>query len=422
MHTLHNFKGFEEVGVDLFRPLTLIIGPNGIGKSNLIEGVELLAYLASGQPLHAVTDLGRGGAFEVRGGLQSCARRPGDEFSLGFLATRSVGGSPVSMGYFVTVRTHPHAEVWAEQLTVGGREWFSAESAGAGLLRVRYDSFASQGDTPTVTMPAGRTTLSQYRSIATTNERLEDCLPIVEALQHHLRRSYVFDPNSRQMRDYGRIGNNVLLRDGSNLSPVLHALSVGSDEEQATLRRIADRVRQLPEEPFGDIAFETTRLGDVLFGFTTSDGEPMVDARLLSDGTLRTLAVLTALETCEPGSRVVVEEFDNGLHPSRVAMMLAAIIEAATRRELNVLATTHSPTALDSLGPDQLANVQVCHWDAVRHAAKLTPLTELPRVDELLERGRLGDLVTRRVLESYLLPVTDAEREEQAEKWLAALP
>ena len=182
-----------------------------------------------------------------------------------------------------------------------------------------------------------------------------------------------------------------------------------------------ERVRQLPEEPFGEIAFETTRLGDVLFGFTAEGGQPMLDARLLSDGTLRTLAVLTAIETSEPGSRVVVEEFDNGLHPSRVAMMLAAIIEVATRRTLNVLVTTHSPTALDSLGPDQLPNVQVCHWNAARHAAKLTPLSELPRVDELLERGRLGDLVTRRVLESYLLPVSDAERQEQAKKWLCLL-
>jgi predicted ATPase len=422
MHTLRNFKGFEEVEVDLFRPLTLVIGPNGIGKSNLIEGVELLAYLASGQPLHAVTDLGRGGAFEVRGGLQSCARRPGDEFSLGFGAEISSDDvPPTGIEYVVTVRTHPVAEIWAERLIVDDREWFSAESAGAGVLRVSFNHFGGPGETPTRTVPAGRTVLSQYRSI-TRSEELDAPGDIVEALQHHLRRAYVFDPSSRQMRDYGRIGNNVLLRDGSNLSPVLHGLSIGTDDEKATLRRIAERVRQLPEEPFGEIAFETTRLGDVIFGFAAEDSQTMLDARLLSDGTLRALAVLTAIETSEPGSRVVVEEFDNGLHPSRVAMMLEAIIDAATRRTLNVLVTTHSPTVLDSLDVDQLASVQVCHWDAARHAAKLTPLHELPRIDELLERGRLGDLVTRRVLESYLLPVSDAERQEQAKKWLAALP
>lgn len=420
MHILRNFKGFEEVEVDLLRPLTLVIGPNGIGKSNLIEGVELLAFLASGQPLHAVSDLGRGGAFEVRGGLQSCARRPGDTFSLGFGAEVYGDSFPaISVDYEITLSTRPTVEVWAERLTVGGKDWFRAESDGPGLLGVHHTDF--DGPETRLTLPSGRVVLSQYRSI-TRDDHYEEAHEIVEALQQHLRRAYVFDPNSRQMRDYGRVGNSVLLRDGSNLSPVLHALSVGTAEERAALRRITDRVRQLPEEPFGEIAFETTRLGDVMFGFAAESGQAMLDARLLSDGTLRTLAVLTAIETSEPGARVVVEEFDNGLHPSRVAMMLAAIIEAATRRRLNVLVTTHSPAALDSLAPDQLANVQVCHWDSARHAAKLTPLTELPRVDELLERGRLGDLVTRRVLESYLLPVTDAERQDQAKKWLAALP
>ena len=57
-------------------------------------------------------------------------------------------------------------------------------------------------------------------------------------------------------------------------------------------------------------------------GFVPENGEGtnggvLVDARLLSDGTLRMLAVVTALETVPTGSRIIIEEFDNGLHPSR---------------------------------------------------------------------------------------------------------
>ncbi len=40
----------------------------------------------------------------------------------------------------------------------------------------------------------------------------------------------------------------------------------------------------------------------------------------------------------------------------------------------------------------------------------------------MLARGTLGDLATRRVIESYLAPVSDQERAEQAERWLEALP
>lgn len=77
------------MSVNLFRPMTVLIGPNGSGKTNLIEAVELLAFLASGEPLHNVTDVGRGGGLEIRGGLQSCVRRGAEQFSMTRAARRS---------------------------------------------------------------------------------------------------------------------------------------------------------------------------------------------------------------------------------------------------------------------------------------------------------------------------------------------
>jgi energy-coupling factor transporter ATP-binding protein EcfA2 len=55
---LQNFKGFAQTEVDLQQPVTLLIGPNGSGKSNLIEALELLSFMVSGQPLHRISDTG----------------------------------------------------------------------------------------------------------------------------------------------------------------------------------------------------------------------------------------------------------------------------------------------------------------------------------------------------------------------------
>ena len=52
MHRLKDFKNFEEAGLDLFEPLTILLGRNGSGKTNLIEGVELMAALAHGVPVN----------------------------------------------------------------------------------------------------------------------------------------------------------------------------------------------------------------------------------------------------------------------------------------------------------------------------------------------------------------------------------
>ena len=74
MHRLTNFKNFARAELNLFDPLTVLLGRNGSGKTNLIEGVELFATLARGVPFNEITDTDRGGSFEVRGGLRSCVR------------------------------------------------------------------------------------------------------------------------------------------------------------------------------------------------------------------------------------------------------------------------------------------------------------------------------------------------------------
>jgi predicted ATPase len=426
VHLLKDFKGFELASLDLFRPLTLLIGRNGSGKSNLIEGLELLAVIAGGSPLHEISDVGRGGsALEFRGGLQACARQGTDRFSLGFRAATRFEGSVQDFIYEVTIRAEPFPRVVVEKLeAVGeGRPIFSAEeSASADLLEVEYDDFERGPNKPRATVASNRSVLSQYSAMAVKNKKLSECTELVQALQGYLRRSFVFDPSPKLMRSYERIGNRTLTRDGANLSAVLHALSEGSPQERASLARILKWAQQIPEEPYSDFGFVTTSLHDVIFGLKRSPDGELIDARLLSDGTLRILAVLTALETADPSSRVVIEEIDNGLHPSRVRILTAAIEEACERRELNVLVTTHNPATLDALSSSQLEGVTICYWDPGKNAARLVRLSEVPRADEMLERAPLGDLVTRRVLEQYLAPRLEEDRRAQLDAWLKQLP
>ena len=102
MHCLTDFKNFTRAELDLFKPLTVLLGRNGSGKTNLIEGVELLATLAGGTPLNEITDIGRGGVFEVRGGLQSCIRFGGKRLGLRFnRATVRFDGKLQPVDYYV---------------------------------------------------------------------------------------------------------------------------------------------------------------------------------------------------------------------------------------------------------------------------------------------------------------------------------
>ena len=426
MHRIMAFKGFKDVSINLLRPFTLLIGPNGSGKTNVIEAIELFSFVARGQPLYEIADVGRAETgLQIRGGLQACGRLGQDIFELEFEAQVRLDRAFKPVIYSLQICTKPHPQILKEELKHGNRAIYETlpknpESASRDLA-VKYDNFARGGRKPQTAASSERSVLSQYREIAQKNLNIEECNRLVQAVMHHLQASFVFDPNPKLMHGYERIGNSVLSKDGANLSAVLYSLSIGDETQKASLDRLLSQISQLPDEPYEDFDFAITDLGDVIFWLRERTGYK-VDARLLSDGTLRTLAILTALETVQEGSHVIVEEFDNGLHPSRVGVLTSAIMEATERRNLRILVTTHNPATMNNLTPEQMKGVILCTWSEEKQAADLVELDSLPRSDELLERGPLGDLVSRRVIEQYLAPEFEEQHRQKMLEWVEALP
>jgi len=446
MFYLRNFKNFAEADLDLERPTTLLVGPNGSGKSNLIEGVELLSFLAGGHRLHEITDIGREGGIEVRGGLEACARMGHDQFTLGLRASVPLGDSivPAKVDYEITIRVRPEPRIASESLKVDGRHIpvfevlpVEGESSSADN-QVRYDNNDRGRNKPVESIAADRSALSQYPRFAHRNKDLPQALALLDALLSTLEAPSVIDPMPRLMRGFERMTETQLARNGYNISPVLFGLwaqrpmfKQSTDgklvreikDRRDVLKRILKRVAQLPDEPFSEFDFiRTKKGGDVRFGFKTAGNGETIDARLLSDGTLRALAILAALEISKAGTRLILEEFDNGVHPSRVPVLSEALFECADRNKLSALATTHNPATMNALSQEQLSAVLLLVADSSSRAARLVSLHDLPGYVEFVERGRLGDLVTRRVYEQHLRPNYEEARRVEIEDWVNKLP
>lgn len=433
MHRLRDFKNFGSAALDLFEPLTILLGRNGGGKTNLLEGIELLAALARGVPVNEVTDLGRGGTLELRGGLGSCVRLGAKSFELRFDgATVKVEGKKQPIIYSIEMAVGSTAGVYlaAERLKVGSRTYFDAHSRDGEILDIEYDNFA-QGRNPRCRLSASSSVLSRYSDVVANSKasgtKLQAAKRTVSSVTAYLRGSHVFDPIPKSMRNYERQSPQPnLLRNGSNLSAVLFSLSKVNDAGRSTLERITKTIRQIPEEPFQAVGFVETELGDVMAGFvpesgTGSNGSRVVDARLLSDGTLRMLAVLTALETVPRNSRIVIEEFDAGLHPSRAELLAKHLSEAAQRRRLNVVLTTHNPAFMNVLDDEQMRCVWICHRSDSHNASSVVRLVDVDYSETIGLAGGLGDYVAAGALERRLAPGYGEERKQAMRRWLESL-
>jgi predicted ATPase len=135
----------------------------------------------------------------------------------------------------------------------------------------------------------------------------------------------------------------------------------------------------------------------------------------MSDGTLRFLAILTALLTRPPSSLLVIEEVDNGLHPSRARLLLDMLKSVGTQRGVDVLVTTHNPALLDAMGNEMVPFITVANRDPSTGHSVLTLLESLEQLPKLLAQGPIGRLSSQGLIEESISNAQTALAEGVAE-------
>jgi len=257
----------------------------------------------------------------------------------------------------------------------------------------------------------------------------------VNQLRKSLAAMQFLDPAPARMRDYAFPSDRTLQGDGRNLSAVLYNLW-GADRdkvieeqrgEQEPFRQqrqaILDFIQSLPEQNIAGLSFLEEPRGGVMLTLheTFGDQHRAYDASLLSDGTLRVLSIAAAMLSAEEGSLVVIEEIDNGVHPSRARHLLNNIREIAQRRNLRVLLSTHNPALLDALPDAALPDTLFCYRDPTQGDSRIIRLQDIPDYPELIAQDSLGGLATSGVLERFVKQPPAGERKERALAWLETL-
>ncbi len=356
------------------RPLNVLIGPNGSGKSNLIEAIGLL----KATPRDLTAPIREGG------GIRDWIWR----------------GDPKALTAHIEVLLdNPKGSPLRYRLGFAerGQQFELTEE------RIENKEAYSNYARPYLyyELHSGRATLN-YKDKTQRQLRLEeidpqqsilaqrkdpDLYPELTWLGETFNRMRLYressfgrhtPPRQPQPAD---LPNDFLLEDGRNLGLVLNRLK----REPKVKDRILETMHQLYE---GVIDLDISLEGGTVQVFA-QEGNIMVPATRLSDGTLRFLCLLAILCHPNPPPLVCIEEPELGLHPDVLPVLGDLLREASQRCQLIV--TTHSDMLVDTL-TDTPESVVVCE----KHDGK----TEMHRLDkadltEWLKRYSLGDLWTR---------------------------
>jgi len=405
---LKNWKSYRyaELFID---PLTVLIGTNASGKSNALDGLEFLNRTALGKDIPAAL-IGDETLSSIRGGVEWAAFKPGNQFTLEVL----VQGNNDRVDYFysITVETKPRVQLLAESLVrITKRPKTDKNPHKISLFQADSDS----PDNPSIVarlyntkkgkpkdVRRSNSILSQLTGLASISQDITEGINIVSQV---IKNIFILDPIPSKMRSFSPFSDRIL-SDASNIAGILAALS--EPEKSQVEAEITKYVTDLPERDIQKVWAEPVGrfMNDAMLYcqemWVENKNPTLIDARGMSDGTLRFLAIITTLLTRPKNSQIVIEEVDNGLHPSRSELLIKMLREIGERRQIDILITTHNPALLDALGSEIVPFVVVAHRDSETGESKLTLLEDINNLPKLMASGTLGKLTSQGSLEKSL--------------------
>jgi hypothetical protein len=207
------------------------------------------------------------------------------------------------------------------------------------------------------------------------------------------------DLQPSEMKDYVPVAAPELGNHGENLSAVVHRIC----QEDEQKRLFLDWLGRLCAPQVDDVRFDRTATGRVLVQLAERDGqETAISAESISDGTLRFMAVLAAMFSAPEGSLFLLEEIENGLHPTRVHLLLELLEQFAESRKLQIIGTTHSPQVLLSLSDQALRSAILFARLEETRGTITRRLGDLPHFEEVTQKTHVDRLFTTGWLEQAL--------------------
>jgi len=336
---IKNFKAIEKAKVTL-TPLTAFIGYNGMGKSSMLEGLQMFKSI-------------------IEEGLDS-AIRPWREFEHIYYKGKKKRKKIVKDG--IEMQFAPMEFLFDVKLNIK-----------SSLSPIKFSTSIGQEDSSegNIFFIAEKVTYKQFErsrdadnNYITQDRKAPWQTPDRSILSAELEiRRYVENWQFLSMNTFlmgeafpqKKIGGPITLnKDGRNIAEYLLSIRNKNIDVYNGILEILQFVLPYAKDLQPRITSELEKM--VYLQLTEQDFK--LPGWMLSTGTLKILALLAVFRNPEPSPLIVIEEIENGLDPRTINLIISEIREFIKDKKSQVIVTTHSPYLLDLLHLSQIVFVE----------------------------------------------------------------
>ena len=402
---IENFKSLRSVDLTLGR-VNLFVGTNASGKSNFLEALRVLegigngftiGEILNGKPKSATNEVWEG----VRGGSRyACFSDSTEKDEVAIKAFGELEESDRMKWQYGIVFSSKKTEIVNEiiRMSEGGMK--------DGFSYSRKDDVEIYEDPHLPFL-----SILTFR-LSSPFESLESIIENTEwkklFLHFHLRKDHgntilfpipliwlpkflsnaqPIDPRREILGSYSqtsstrRMGNH-----GENFAALIKTICQDEELKDAYLSWL----RHLRPEEVDDVGTLSGAVGEPMFMLRENGRD--FPAPVLSGGTLRFAALAAAFFQPEMPDIMTIEEVENGLHASRIQLLLDLFRTQAEYKKTQVFATTHSPAILDWLQEEDYKTTFLCTRDESTGESRIRPLSDIPHFMDVIKKTPASEL------------------------------
>ncbi len=424
---LKHFKNFQDATL-MLGSFTVLIGANASGKSNIRDAFLFLHGIGRGYSIAEILGEKYAGGERVWSGIRGGIRE---------VAYWGLNGFALTARFKITSPSlkppGPHELDYTIEVFVGGsskkpppKEPPRVDKEGLNYANQRGFQTKERVDKNNVKVafrrekgvrgkyPPARSYISGTPIVYQVSEDNEGKSRVArrfsQAVIQNLESFRFLDLSPTQMRTPSLPGLTTLGDRGENLSSVLAAIC----EDSAKKETLLEWVRKLTPMDVDDLLFDQDAAGRILLGLKEKNGRN-ISALSASDGTLRFIGILAALFGPTPASFYFIEELENGIHPTRLSLLVDLIESQTKRRGIQVVATSHSPQLLQFLSQESLEQASLVYRLPDHPDAEIKHIVDIPNARRVIKEQPVSILHASSWFEDVLDFVEDDEAEVVAE-------